>query len=256
MLFVWGKKIKRKRQGYAVDFCPYCRDFRRMTISRVGSAGHVYFISLGKGEHVRSEAVCLDCKGMQLVDASKYLEIVKKKREASEYGKLMIRSNPEIEQTMSERLAIEKQVREDPSKLAPEVRTKLLTEPIHESAATGEDIVNGGIYFDWHLSTAAIGTVLATTAAFHILDAFDKMEEDWGYNTMLGVGAVGGIICIILAIGSKGRRVRRILNPLLRKALRPLNPHVEELKGILQNYNTLAVGKHLRAEELESPGVR
>src|SRR6185436_5117204 len=42
MFIVWGKTIKRRKQGFVADYCSVCRDLRTFQVKRIGSASHVY----------------------------------------------------------------------------------------------------------------------------------------------------------------------------------------------------------------------
>lgn len=61
VVIVWGTKIKRKPLGWVADWCPICRRVQPHRLVRVGAAGHLYYLSIGKGKLVGHEVECAEC---------------------------------------------------------------------------------------------------------------------------------------------------------------------------------------------------
>ena len=60
-MIIWGRKITRRKLGFIADFCAICRTPKPFALERVGSAGHLYFVSFGKGKLVGFERTCTEC---------------------------------------------------------------------------------------------------------------------------------------------------------------------------------------------------
>ena len=104
MFVVWGKRRVANRMGYVADFCPLCRSIERFELSRVGMVGHIYYLSIGKGQLVAHETRCLACNFSQEVDATKFKQPAK---QLSENEQLVSNTFPNIYEHYRERLTTE-----------------------------------------------------------------------------------------------------------------------------------------------------
>ena len=80
MFIIWGQKKTEKSIGYAADFCSMCREVRSIRVFRLGSAAHVYGLSVGGGGLVGYSARCQSCSYAMEVDATGYQSLAKSKR--------------------------------------------------------------------------------------------------------------------------------------------------------------------------------
>ena len=77
MFIVWGKKIVYRKVGHVADFCPICRKVQPFELKRVGSAGHVYYVSVGEGELVGYERTCKECGTVFRAEPTTYASVSK-----------------------------------------------------------------------------------------------------------------------------------------------------------------------------------
>lgn len=126
MFFVWGKKHVYRKMGFVADFCPLCRKDSSFRLDRVGLAGHVYYISLGKGELVGYARTCINCKTVLNGNPDLYREVSKK---LVEQGELQRTTFPNLYTHHTERLALEKSLRNSPGSIPVDTRRALLKEP-------------------------------------------------------------------------------------------------------------------------------
>lgn len=128
-LFViwWGKKAIRLPQGYAADFCPICRDITPVRIYHHSLVSHVYSIGYGKGGTYSHTAKCLACKTLLPTDLKRYSSI-------SDFSdtlpSLIRRTHAHIYRSMEDRLEIEKRLKAQPQRLAPDLTHSLIVEKL------------------------------------------------------------------------------------------------------------------------------
>ena len=60
-IIIWGTQTVRRYQGRVAEFCPVCQTVQPFRLTRVGRAGHVWFISLSSGSLVGYEIKCGAC---------------------------------------------------------------------------------------------------------------------------------------------------------------------------------------------------
>ena len=78
MFIVWGRKLVYRKLGHVADFCPICRKPRPFALQRIGSAGHVYYVSVSQGELVGFERTCLKCHTVYNAEPTHYAKVVPK----------------------------------------------------------------------------------------------------------------------------------------------------------------------------------
>ena len=125
-MIIWGKKIVKSHLGYAADFCPICACARPFAITRVGSAGHLYYIAVGDGDLVGYERACMVCTVPFKAEPSQYAELATRISPIQELGK---QTFPNLAQAHRERLAIEQAIKLDPTMLSATDRLTLILEP-------------------------------------------------------------------------------------------------------------------------------
>lgn len=123
---VWGRKTVRRLLGYAADFCPICACARPFAVTRVGSAGHVYFITVGDGELVCHDRACTVC-GVDLnAEPERYTSLAKA---TMPMDALLASTNPHFDDANRDRLALEDTIRANPMALSPQDRLTLIMTP-------------------------------------------------------------------------------------------------------------------------------
>ncbi len=235
MFIVWGRKIVRKSLGYVLDFCPICRERRAFRLHRVGSAGHVYYISLGEGDLVGYSRTCTECKLLYSASIETYVRAVKSYTDLRDLER---QTYPDFEAKRQGRLEMERRLRVEPRSFTPEERAELLLEPFELLGPRFEDHTSQ-LRFDLPATATLIGVILALFACFPIAERFGI--GDLG-RLLIPVAVVGLGVVIWQVLAGKGRYVRREILPLLARALRPLQPTDAELLG------TIALQKKQRAK--------
>lgn len=227
MFIVWGKKTVRRRLGFVADFCPICRSPQAFELQRVGSAGHVYYISAGQGELLGFERTCLSCGTSLEAHPERYAAPEKRVQTLKE---LVRRTYPTLQADLQERLAFEEQIQRDPGSLSAEDRRACIRQPFllmsprveRRFASTKIDLGVGLAIFG-ALSLLSIGPAL-----FHAV-APDK--DEFGVLVSLGLGA-GLVGWQMLASGR--RFMQHQILPHLAGALRPLRPTEREITAVLR----------------------
>lgn len=125
-MIIWGRKTVRRHVGYVADFCPICACARPFAVTRVGSAGHLYFISVGDGTLVGHERACKVCTIALRADPAQYTAMATQPLGVLE---LIQQTFPNFKTVHSDRLAFEAAIRANPHSLAPEDRQSLLMAP-------------------------------------------------------------------------------------------------------------------------------
>jgi hypothetical protein len=123
---MWGSKLVYRKMGYVADFCQICISARPFVLERIGTAKHILNISVGEGEIVDYQRVCLHCGTAFRAEPSQYAAIAKN---LDTIEPLMLETFPNLQQAHAPRLALEQQVREDLGAIDTDTRGKLLLEP-------------------------------------------------------------------------------------------------------------------------------
>ncbi|WP_374434669.1 hypothetical protein [Inhella sp.] len=125
-MIIWGRKTVRTPLGYAADFCPICASAQAFEITRVGSAGHLYYISVGEGELVGYERRCLSC-GIDLrAEPTGYAALAPTPLPLAALRKTTC---PDLDEAYRAHLDQEDRIRFDPLGLPPQDRQALILQP-------------------------------------------------------------------------------------------------------------------------------
>lgn len=241
MFIVWGRKLVYRKVGHVADFCPICRVPRPFELKRVGSAGHIYYVSAGEGQLVGFERQCQECKTSLRADPAHYASVSKTK---APLFQLISLTFPNLTQVLRERLELEDRVRRQPELLSPEERHALIRNPFlllspkveKRFAATHIDKEIG-------LSIAgAIGLLIIGPGMVRAVVP-DQAELSVLLFIVLGLALVSWQI-----IASGGRFMRREVIPVLAASLRPLRPTEPEIRSVLSELKQL---RHKMASKLK-----
>ncbi|MEX3957503.1 hypothetical protein [Trinickia sp. EG282A] len=226
MFIFWGRKLVYRKHGYVADFCPICREPRAFKLQRVGSAGHVYNISVGEGRLVGYHRSCLTCRTPVESELSTYASVAKARAALPE---LMAQTYPNLESAWRDRLALEERVRTALPSLQPEERRELIRDPFIALSTKVER------YFA--SSRVNLRDILMILVAFVVMiigsvtvGMIEPADSNYGIYFFMALG----LAMVVWQIRSTSRRymVRQIV-PALASALAPLKPTREEIDATL-----------------------
>lgn len=222
MFVFWGRKLVYRKHGYVADFCPICRMPRTFELQRVGSAGHLYNISVGEGRLVGYQRSCQTCRTPVKSELSAYASVSPKPAPLPE---LTARTYPNLAIAWRDRLALEERVRTALPSLKPDERETLILDPFvvlsikveryfASSRINWRDILAILVAF----AVAIVGSVTVGMIA----------PEAMNYGIYFFIAL--GVLIVVRQIKATGRRymVKHIVPPLA-SALAPLQPTREEI---------------------------
>jgi hypothetical protein len=248
MFIVWGTKVVRKPRGRRADFCTLCRDFKPFRVVEVRTVGHVYYIPLGRGQTQGFEETCESCRLARVVDASAGQPATSNDRHA-DVETLLFDTNPDARRDWAGRLALEGRVRSNT--LTPEERPAAVLEPFlltegllaSRTSATQFDAASG------------MGCLASLVAFFGIMTVGMSLVRT-NKEQMIGIaGMVAGVLAVftLVLLATDGRRyARRVILPVLARALRPLRPTPEEIDAAREALKARGgkLGKVLKTDEI------
>jgi hypothetical protein len=245
MFIIWGRKLVYRKLGHVADFCPICRVPRPFALKRVGSAGHVYYISTGEGELVGYERTCQDCGTSLQTEPTAYASIAKNTAPLAE---LTRQTYPNLDQVLGERLALEEKVRHAPSSLSREERHALIRSPFLILSPKVEKRF-ASTHIDKEIGFALIGAVALLIVGPALGRAVVPDSEGAVLLTSLSMGV---LMVLWQGIGAGGRFMRREITPVLARCLAPLRPSDDELKTVLAELKQLRhkMGSKLKPADL------
>ncbi len=261
MFIVWGQKRKEKRLGYATDFCTMCRDLQAFRILRIGSASHVYFMSMGGGALLGHLAICQSCGLKVEVDPTRYQSLAK--RLPPDRQQLEQDTYPEARQFYAERIALEQELAAGRANLSTAQRKELIREPFTQMAPMVEERYAGSSHFDWRAGLTLFISILLPS----ILGVISANSQDSSLKSSLGYTALvifclGLLVTLVLLFTEARRFVRRKILPILAGSLHALQPSREELEECIGQLRSLGfkLAKKLQVDDvlmaLEAPTQR
>jgi hypothetical protein len=247
MFIVWGKKPVYHRLGYVAHFCPICRGPKPFEIKRVGSAGHLYYISFGSGELLGYERTCQECGTALQAEPTDHAAIAQRLAPLPE---LTRQTFPQLEQVFAARLALEEQIRSDPAALSADDRQALIRSPfLLMSAKVDQRFAR--THIDMGLGLAIAGAVAMTIFGPGMVQLLAPGADS--ANLVLVFLALGLAGIVWQAIAARPRFVRRAVLPALARALRPLRPTQHELESIVAELGQL---QHKMARRIDVPELQ
>ncbi len=123
---MWGTQLVYRKMGFVADFCQICISARPFVLERIGAAKHVLKISVGEGELVDYQRVCLHCSTAFRANPQQYAAVAK---QIDTIEPLMLQTFPDLAQAHAPRLELEQQIIADPTRIDGDTRSKLLLEP-------------------------------------------------------------------------------------------------------------------------------
>ena len=247
MFIVWGKTIKRRKQGFVADYCAVCRDLRTFQLNRVGSASHLYYISLGQGELVGYERVCGVCSTSVEADPHRYPDVAKTSRPATD---LLSETFPNYYSVYRDAIERDKRLRDTPSLLTPEERRTRMREPFMLIAPIAEQKLTR-TQVDWRVLLAIFSFVPIFGLAGAIAGLLKRSDQDPNENFIFaGLVLWLGYIVYEVVMSSRRYLLKHAVPPLA-TSLVAFKPSVTEVAAIVDEFKRakLKLGK-LRAQDL------
>ena len=247
MFIVWGKSIKRRKQGFVADYCAVCRDLRTFRVDRIGSASHVYYISFGQGELVGYERVCGVCSTPVEADPHRYPDVVKTSRPATD---LLSETFPNYYSVYREAIERDKKLRDTPSLLTPEERRTRMREPFMLIAPLAQQKLSS-TRVDWRVLLAIFSFVPIFSALGVVAKLFTGPDQEPSPNFMIAGFALWLGYVIYEVYMSSRRYLLKHAVPPLAASLMALKPSDAEVAAIVDEFRRakLKLGK-LRTQDL------
>jgi hypothetical protein len=247
MFIVWGRKLVYRKAGFVADFCPLCRSVQTFVLQRVGSAGHVYYVTVGEGDLVGYERTCQTCGTSLAANHRTYASIAKK---AVPLADLRRETFPNLDEAHKDRLELEDKVRRSPSFLSPDERRELIRSPFMLLAPKVEQRL-ASTHLDKEIGFSFLGAFLIGSIGPALAHA---VAPDFEGESFLFFWAVGIGVIIWQFMMSGHRVVKRQVVPVLARALAPLKPSETELQAVLAELkqHKTKLGSKLKVADLQT----
>lgn len=246
MFIIFGKKTVYKKLGYVADFCPICRDLRPFTFRRVGSAPHIYYLTVTEGELIGYQKICEHCKTAFDADINLYKRIL----DVSVGLEAMIQETyPGLRNTYGVRLEQEARIRDTPLLLSDEERMAQIRNVLDLLAPRAEAVFSGFV-FDREVIFSLIAGFLILVLG---VPMGSKVMPDHPDAFALIALAVAAFLLISQLATSGDRYVKRQLLPALCQSLHQLRPNRAELTRALDGLKRQGykLGTKLTVEQVE-----
>ena len=247
MFIFWGRKPVYRKIGFVADYCPICRAARAFALRRVGSAGHVYYVSFGEGQLVGYEKTCQECGTVLRAEPTAYASIAKT---ATNIDALTTLTFPSLGQVYAARFALEQKVREAPETLSADERRGLIRNAFLLISPKVEKR-----FASTHIDKETGFAILAALVLILVGPALSRVVTPEMIELTLLVGLVIGFALVIWQGSMSGRRfMNRQIVPALAKTLRPLHPTEDELRPVIAELTQLKhkLGRKLRLADLQT----
>jgi hypothetical protein len=216
---------------------------RAFELTRVGLAGHFYYISLTQGDLVGHERKCLTCATEYSCKPEIYLRPSKVLIPLRELVKFTF---PGIATYHAARFAIEKAIRDPFQKISAADRLALLREPFSLLSNKAEAHFRAS-YFD-HQSIAAffIAVIIGGFPAAGLV----ALLPDFEAAILIGDLIVACVAAWAWGFWTRKKFVRREIIAPLASALQPLKPTRDEIAGVLKDMKALGlrIGKRIKPD--------
>lgn len=246
MFLIWGTKTVYRKLGYVADFCRICRTQQTFLLRRVGSAGHVYYLSLGQGKLLGHDITCQNCHTVYEVNPARYRDVADSRPVSS--AQLARQTFPDYEQVYADRLEQEQRIRFNPFSLSEQERHRLLCEPfwlLSPRLEQRSDIFR----LDWKTVLALLALILVCAFVFPLAEKLRLPENSVIFLLM---GSIAAILITWYHFTNTYRFVQRHLLPQLATTLLPLRPTEEEIRHVLHDLKKrgMRIGKTLKPTDV------
>lgn len=246
MFIFWGTQTVYRKLGHVADFCPICRSQQAFTLRRIGSAGHLYFISLGQGKLVGHDITCHNCQTTFETNPTHYSHVTSQR--PFSLAQLAQQTFPDFQSVYAERLELEQAIRFNPWGLSAADRHRLLREPF---LLLSPKLEQRASFFrlDWPNALTLLALVLGPIL---LLQLAQKLQVPEAATTWLVLAAVSGILIAWYHFTNSARFVQRHLLPQLALTLSPLRPRQDEIETVLKELKQkgFRMGKKIKAPAL------
>ncbi len=249
MFIVHGTKRVVRKLGFVADFCPICRDLRVFQLSRIGLAGHIYYISFGSGTLAGHTIECIECGIALSTDPMQYGAPQKQKDAGLET--IIENTFPRVREVHAERLALENSLKQRQT-IPQEKRASLIIEPFRLLNPQVDARFNGSTEFDKQSGIGCLGTILLSFALFVLALNLPVPRQD-GFLAIAAGAGVGGLIYTFVQLWLAPRRyLKAKIVPMLARSLHPLRATDNELSDCLHKCKILGltIGEKLKMEVL------
>lgn len=246
MFIFWGTKTVYRKLGYVADFCPICRSQQAFVLRRIGSAGHLYFISLGQGKLIGHDITCQNCHTTFEADPTLYSTVAEQR--PFSLAQLARQTFPNYSSVYAERLEMEQAIRFNPLDLNAPERHYLLREPFLLLSPQLEQRTSF-LRLDWPNALTLLALVFVPILLLQLLEQLHVPEA---VTTWLLLGSIGSILITWHHFTNSARFVQRHLLPQLARTLLPLRPSQREITAVLHELNKqgFRIGKKVKAPAL------
>ena len=239
-MIIWGTKKVKSKLGFVAENCSRCRSIQVMKVSRVGMAGHIYYIPTSKGRLLGFVGECQQCSGEFWVQPTDYPAFEKNKK--AELSALITKTNPKL--LPGNKAAIDSFV-----------RFSQVREPLLRFNQSLEDRYAAGTRFDFPIVLALLvmfALPIPFGMAVNSISFLGEAREHLGGMVMGITFFVGLIATVYLTYKEPQRFFQKNLYRQITNALKPINPRPDELKeclSALRKYD-YRICRHVTADSL------
>jgi len=232
MLILRGTKIKKRGTGEVGCFCPICRAVTLYRANQVREVKHIYYVSIGRGEHLLDEITCSRCGHMRAFQPG---QMVPSPPGSVDPFELASRTGPMSANALTQRVELESRVAR--KKLTGSERIDAILEPIAASAYANDQLLRTGrrtkvsSVFQLLLIVGIFASPIMWI--FHVNDR--SATPHFPLAAVIGSLVTAILLCIVIQryIGDRHAVAPKIVW-LLAIALQPLNPNLEEIEQAIQ----------------------
>lgn len=238
MFIFWGTQTVYRKLGHMADFCPICRSQQAFVLRRIGSAGHLYFISLGQGKLIGHDITCQNCHTTFEADPSRYSDVAKQR--PFSLAQLAQQTFPDYASIHAEHLELEQAIRFNPFGLSAPERHRLLREPFLLLSPRLEQRASF-FRLDWPNALTLLALVFAPIL---LLQLADKLRVPEAATTWVLLAAISVILIAWHHFTNSARFVQR--------RLLPLRPNQHEITAVLHELSKqgFRIGKKIKVPAL------
>lgn len=239
----WGKKIERVAMGRVADFCAICHHASPQRLESVREKAHVNGIGLGAGTELHGEATCEVCGAIRPVSTERFCG-VSRPRDNHTLVQLLEFSRPNLLEEYAERFRAEEHIRAGNA----EARDRIeILEDIFRVADYTFQLRSVYTRYDPILIAIIVVAVGCGVGGIGLLAAgFQPHVGRW----LLAAAAASYCALIPRVLLARPRVAKKVIVPMLGKALRPMRPSRGEIELGLQQTSP-KLQKRISIEALE-----
>ena len=226
-MIIWGTKRVVKKLGRVADFCPICRQIKSFKISRIGMAGHIYYISFAEGKLVGNQINCESCGVSLRANLTDYSSI--SKNTEARISQLIYDTHQNIEARYAERLAIEKKLLT--TGVTSEQRVGLIREPL---ILMNDEADRGTSGFQLGRIGATSIIIFFVSFGCLIVSRMSQQSSFFVRLTLIGLALASLVGVIFDSIRSRRQFLKKKIFPNLVSAFKSIRPSISELEEQLR----------------------